>query len=97
MTLVASAGLTQLLTDPRSTLTQCLAGMLTAELTDNDGWRMLVWLAEKLGQDEIARDFASALVEEEDHLVLVRRWLGNAVFGQAGVETPLELEMRSST
>jgi hypothetical protein len=32
----------RVLTDPRSSLTQCLQAMLTAELTDNDGWQLLV-------------------------------------------------------
>src|SRR5690606_32315938 len=34
----ASAGLMQVVTDPRTTLAQSLNAMLTAELTDNAGW-----------------------------------------------------------
>jgi len=34
---VASLGILQVLTDPRTSVTQCLQAMLTAELTDNDG------------------------------------------------------------
>jgi rubrerythrin len=90
---VASSGFAQVLNDPRVTLTQGLEAILAVELTDNDSWRMLMALAQKLGQDEIANDFATALAEEDEHLMLVRRWLANAVFGQAGVEVPAELHV----
>lgn len=93
---VATHGFFQLLADPRATLTECENALLAVELADNEGWRMLVWLAEKLGQDEVARDFTVALREEEEHLMLVRRWVGNAVFGQAGVEVPVEMELRTT-
>jgi hypothetical protein len=82
---VLGQGLVQVLTDPRTTLTQCLDAMLVAELTDNDGWAMLVDLAQGLGHDELAEKFQLALDEEEEHLTLVRAWLTNAVHGQAGL------------
>jgi rubrerythrin len=46
---------------------------------------MLVVLAEKMGQDELAARFREALVDEEDHLERVRLWLQSSLEGQAGV------------
>ncbi|HEU4714863.1 MAG TPA: hypothetical protein VFS76_25100 [Pyrinomonadaceae bacterium] len=42
-------GIMPVLTDPRSSMTQCLQVLLTAELTDNAGWEFLIELAENLG------------------------------------------------
>ncbi|HEX2573324.1 MAG TPA: ferritin-like domain-containing protein [Polyangia bacterium] len=83
---VASKGLVQVLTDPRTTLTQALHALLTAELVDNDGWLVLADLADRLGHDNLAADFRTALVEEEEHLARVRAWLAAALYGQAGIE-----------
>lgn len=82
---VASFGWVQVLTDPRTTLTQCLDVILAAELADNDGWSMLIELAEGLGQDELLGRFRAALAEEDEHLAKVRGWLTAALVGQAGV------------
>jgi hypothetical protein len=82
---VAGGGFIQAVTDPRTTLTQCLVVTLIAELADNDGWALLVDLAEALGHDDLARQFRDALTEEEDHLIRVRGWIDAAVLGQAGV------------
>ena len=43
---VASLGILQVIVDPRTSLTQCLQVLLTAELPDNDGWQLLITLAE---------------------------------------------------
>jgi bacterioferritin (cytochrome b1) len=80
---VASLGLLQVLTDPRTSVPQCLQAILTAELTDNDGWRMLIDLASTLGHAELAADFEKALENEEEHLVSVRDWLSEEVLKQA--------------
>jgi hypothetical protein len=88
---VMGMGLTQVVTDPRTTFTQCLDAVLIAELTDNAAWTMLVDLAESLGHDELAANFRLALREEEQHLALVRGWLEIALRGQAGIEpTPAQ-------
>src|SRR5918992_1306559 len=50
---VTSMGIMQVLTDPRSSMAQCLQVMLTAELTDNDGWQLLITLADNLGYSEM--------------------------------------------
>lgn len=47
---------------------------------------MLTSLAENLGHDEMAERFREALVEEKEHLRLVRGWMAFALRGQAGVD-----------
>lgn len=86
---VTATGLFQLLTDPRTTLTEALRGMLVAELTDNDGWRLLAQIAREMKHDDLAREFEGALAEEETHLERVRGWLTASVFVQAGAEPPV--------
>ena len=71
---VASLGILQVLTDPRTTMSQCLQAILTAELTDNDGWQLLINLADNLGHDGMVKEFQSALEHEEEHLTNVRNW-----------------------
>lgn len=82
---VTSMGIMQVLTDPRSSMAQCLQAMLTAELTDNDGWRLLIQLADNLGHDELKTEFESALANEEEHLINVRTWLSESVLDSAQV------------
>lgn len=76
---VASMGLMQVITDPRITMPQSLTALLTAELTDNDGWQMLVDLARMFDQDEMVKRFQIAQQEEAIHLGHVRNWLMAAV------------------
>ncbi|HUQ04131.1 MAG TPA: ferritin-like domain-containing protein [Kofleriaceae bacterium] len=89
---VLGMGLVQVVTDPRTTLTQCLEAMLVAELTDNDAWGLLANLADNIGQDEMANDFREALVNEKEHLRMVRGWLAAALRGQAGIEPTPEVD-----
>jgi rubrerythrin len=70
-----SMGVPRVLTDPKVNLHQCLDALLVAELTDNANWEMLVDLARELGQDDLVRKFQQALEVEQEHLLLVRRWL----------------------
>jgi rubrerythrin len=86
LTGVASSGILKVLTDPRSTLTQCLEMILIIELTDNEAWLTLADLAESFGQTEISERFRTALAQEEEHLARVRYWLDLRIKGQAGVE-----------
>jgi rubrerythrin len=85
---VEGMGLLQVVTDPRTTLTQCLGALLTAELADNDGWKILIALAEAMGQEELAGRFAAALAEEDRHLASVRGWLAERLEIQLGTELP---------
>ena len=65
--------------DPRTTLAQCLNAMLTAELTDNAGWELLVSLAEEAGESELAGRFLGALGQEQEHLAIIKAWLSAIV------------------
>jgi hypothetical protein len=85
---VQATGLVQLLTDPRTTLTQCLGALLTAELADNDGWKFLIAMAEAAGMDELAERFTVALAEEDHHLSSVRTWIGERLGIQLGKPLP---------
>jgi len=82
---MASMGLIQVLTDPRTSVAQCLEAILIAELADNDAWQMLILFAEKMGMDEMARDFGVALSEEDIHLMQIRQWYQRMVFEDASV------------
>jgi len=75
VTAVASMGIMQVLNDPRTTLAQCLNAMMTAELTDNAGWELLIELADQAGQTQYASRFETALAEEAVHLQTIRAWL----------------------
>lgn len=83
---VAGMGWGQVLADPRTTLNECLKVILAAELVDNDGWLMLIDVAQGLGHDDLAAGFRRALAQEEEHLTLVRGWVTAAVAGEAGIE-----------
>jgi hypothetical protein len=85
---VQAQGLVGVLTDPRTTLTQCLDALLTAELADNDGWKILIALAEAAGQDELAARFTTALAEEDHHLASVRTWIAERLGIQLGAKLP---------
>jgi hypothetical protein len=80
----ASMGLIQVVTDPRTTLAQCLNAMLTAELTDNAGWELLIQLAEEAGETELAGRFLGALAQEQEHLAIIKGWLTMLVSKGAG-------------
>jgi len=64
---------------------QCLHALLTAELTDNAGWELLIKLADNLGQDEMKAEFETALQKEEEHLQNVRTWVSECVLDMAQV------------
>jgi bacterioferritin (cytochrome b1) len=80
---VQSLGILQVLTDPRTTIAQCLNALLTVELADNASWELLIELARNSGQDEIADEMDVALSHEQQHLQMVHGWLRDAVMGEA--------------
>jgi hypothetical protein len=85
---VEASGIIQVLTDPRTTLTQCLGALLTAELADNDGWKILIAMAEAAGQDELALRFTGALAAEDHHLASVRALIAERLGIQLGTPLP---------
>jgi rubrerythrin len=82
---VASMGLIQVLTDPRTTLAQCLDAMLIAELTDTASWEMLISLMEQTGNDQFVPQMTQALDAEQDHLLTVKQWLKQLTLKEAKV------------
>ena len=81
---VASMGLIQVLSDPRTSIAQGLEAILTAELVDNAGWELLIELAEGLGMTDAADQFRSAFKEEGEHLSKVKGWLQQVVLQESG-------------
>jgi rubrerythrin len=82
---VEALGLVQVLNDPRSTVMQSLHAILVVELTDNNGWEMLIMLAREQKHDAMADEFTVALERERDHLQHVQSWFQQAVLaGAAG-------------
>lgn len=81
-TAVASIGIMQVLTDPRTTMSQCLNAMLSAELTDNAGWEMLIDVADELGYEDLSARFTEALSNEQKHLLNVQTWLTERVMAK---------------
>jgi ferritin-like metal-binding protein YciE len=79
---VTAMGVLQTISDPRTNLAQSLNALLTAELTDNAGWELLIELADSCGQTEIAERFQQALTQEQRHLQTIRDWLRDEVMRQ---------------
>jgi rubrerythrin len=84
VTATQTMGIMQVVTDPRTTLAQCLNAMLSAELTDNAGWELLIQLAEDAGEADLAGQFLGALAQEQEHLAIVKGWLTLLVSKGAG-------------
>ena len=80
---VQGMGLMQVISDPRTTVAQALNALLSAELTDNASWELLIELAEQAGHKDMATEFTAALQNEQQHLALVRGWLREAVLKEA--------------
>jgi rubrerythrin len=78
---VESMGLMQVMTDPRTTLAQSLHAILVAEMTDQNGWEMLIVLAEEHNQNAMVSDFTVALNEERTHLQRIQMWFEEATLG----------------
>lgn len=70
---VETFGLMQAITDPRTTLAQCLHAMLVAELADEAAWLLLVETVQQMGDGETARKFLTALEQERVHRATIAR------------------------
>jgi len=81
---VTSSGVLQVLTDPRTTVAQCLSALLTAELTDESGWDLLIQVADEAGKDDkLLEKFRHAYEQEEEHVQRVQQWLSQIVLEEA--------------
>jgi rubrerythrin len=76
---VEALGLVQVLSDPRTSLAQSLHAILTAELSDNAGWEILIALAWEHDRREMLERFSEALQLERRHLDLVQTWYEEAI------------------
>jgi ferritin-like protein len=87
-----SAGIPQVLSDPRTNLLQSLEAIVVAELADNECWTALAQLALKAGQDDLAEECGVAIQHERDHLRKVRAWIaagqGRVAADGDGAEMP---------
>lgn len=83
---VKAKGLIAVVADPRSTFCQALEAELVAELADSEGWRLLIDLADGMGQTGMVERFQAAMAEEDIHLETVRRWATELVREEAGLE-----------
>lgn len=80
---VMAMGVMQTVTDPRTTVAQCLNALLTAELNDNASWELLMDLTERLGHDDMAVRFSVAYTTEMEHLAIIKAWLRAEVMAEA--------------
>ncbi|RYY75967.1 MAG: ferritin-like domain-containing protein [Gammaproteobacteria bacterium] len=82
---VAASGLMKVVTDPRTTIAQCLEAMLTLELADNAAWDLLIKLADDMGHSDMVEKFQTALRQEDVHLLVVQQWHEKIVRSQASL------------
>lgn len=80
---VSALGMIQVLTDPRTTLPQCLQALLSVELTDNAAWELLIELAMESGHEKLVPQFQKALASENDHEAKIKDWLRRMVMEEA--------------
>ena len=71
----ASKGITDVVSDPRTSLIDGLETMVVAELADQESWAALVRAAEPLGDASVRSRISKALQTELEHLTKVRMWL----------------------
>ncbi len=83
MTAVEAMGPAKVITDLRTTMPQALHAILVLEDTDVEGWKLLIELADSIGQNSLAERFREAEQVEERHQQKVRQWLSSAVLADA--------------
>lgn len=83
---VASSGLLQVVTDPRTSVAQSIHAIHVAELADHDGWELLIKLTGDMGHSSLSAQFQQALLEEERHLALIRELMEKSALSEAGVK-----------
>jgi rubrerythrin len=76
---IEASGLLDQVQKERIPLSHALHAVLTAELSDNAGWELLCIVARSAGHPAMATRFEQALLEEQEHLIVVRDALAKAV------------------
>ncbi|WP_415845896.1 ferritin-like domain-containing protein [Stutzerimonas zhaodongensis] len=79
---VKSMGVMQVLTDPRTNISQGINALLTLELEDNAAWELLIELADAGGHPHIAKGFHKAKEQEDDHLIKIKTLLRRDLISQ---------------
>lgn len=82
---VASMGIVKVISDPRMNLKECIEAIAVAELTDNDCWANLVELLRASGHEELAEEAEDALLQEREHLSMVRDWIATSLATSAAL------------
>ena len=75
LTGVNSMGLIQTMSDPRTDFAQCLETILIAEAADNEGWDLLIKLAEASKEEQLLNVFRQCRMREAEHLLVIRELL----------------------
>ena len=76
-----SAGLLQVICDPRTSIVQSLHALLISEMADHYGWQILVALAATQKHTAMQREFELALEREAAHLQYVKAWFERHTLG----------------
>jgi hypothetical protein len=66
--------------------------LLTAEVSDNGGWEMLLELAERFADEEMTGEIRQMLHEEQEHFLFVGRFVARFARSRILDETPIVLE-----
>jgi rubrerythrin len=81
---VASLGINKVVTDPRTSIRQCLEAIRIAELTDNAAWGLLQELCLSMGLQQMADEFEHAIAQEETHAATIAAWLRDMTLIKGG-------------
>jgi rubrerythrin len=76
--LVASRGILDLVTDPRTNVIDCLDAMIVIELTDHESWDLLARAIAPLGDRQAESQIREAERTEGEHLIKLRTWIAAA-------------------
>ncbi|MBA2709185.1 MAG: ferritin-like domain-containing protein [Tatlockia sp.] len=72
LTGVMGLGMMQVLSDSRTDMDQCLNTLLNIELIDNAAWELLIEFADHNEYDKLSKSFTKALLQEQEHLLMIR-------------------------
>lgn len=75
--IVASRGPLDIADDPRSPLRNVLEAILVAELADDEGWELLITIAEEIEDREVSAMARTARRQEQEHLARLREWIAD--------------------
>lgn len=80
---VASMGLPKVITEPRTTVSQCLEAIQIAELADNAAWSDLQQLCSNMGLNDLADRFDRPIEQEKVHQDTIAGWIKQLLLEKA--------------